>query len=105
MDEDFGILLVESMAAGKPVIGVDEGGVRETVTNGETGLLCPPEPTVANVIIAVEQMAPELALTLKRYCEKRSELFSEDIFVDKMQRLLACDHDDLLGMAKAVTAG
>ena len=30
-DEDFGISPVESMAAGKPVIGVQEGGLLETV--------------------------------------------------------------------------
>lgn len=31
------------MAAGKPVIGVDEGGLRETVVDGETGVLLPPD--------------------------------------------------------------
>ena len=36
-DEDYGISPVESMAAGKPVIGVREGGVLETVVHGETG--------------------------------------------------------------------
>gem|GEM_PF-627248 len=34
MDEDFGISPVESMAAGKPVIGVQEGGLLETVGEG-----------------------------------------------------------------------
>ena len=34
-DEDFGISPVESMAAGKPVIGVQEGGLLETVGGGE----------------------------------------------------------------------
>ena len=33
-DEDFGISPVESMAAGKPVIGVREGGLLETVGEG-----------------------------------------------------------------------
>ncbi len=33
-DEDFGISPVESMAAGKPVIGVQEGGLLETVGEG-----------------------------------------------------------------------
>ncbi len=40
-DEDFRMSPVESMAAGKPVIGVAEGGLLETVLNGETGLLLP----------------------------------------------------------------
>ena len=38
-DEDFGMSPVESMAAGKPVIGVAEGGLLETVVQGETGYL------------------------------------------------------------------
>lgn len=38
-DEDFGIVPVESMAAGTPVIAVKAGGFLETVINGKTGLL------------------------------------------------------------------
>jgi glycosyltransferase involved in cell wall biosynthesis len=37
--EDFGIAPVEAMAAGKPVIGFRQGGVGETVVDGETGVL------------------------------------------------------------------
>jgi len=42
-DEDFGISPVESMAAGKPVIGVQEGALLETV--GESGGQRPPRLT------------------------------------------------------------
>jgi glycosyltransferase involved in cell wall biosynthesis len=37
--EEFGIAAVEAQAAGRPVIAVDEGGVRETVLPGRTGVL------------------------------------------------------------------
>jgi glycosyltransferase involved in cell wall biosynthesis len=37
--EEFGIAAVEAQAAGRPVVGVRSGGVRETVVDGETGLL------------------------------------------------------------------
>ena len=37
--EEFGITAVEAQAAGRPVIAADEGGARETVLPGETGLL------------------------------------------------------------------
>ena len=40
--EEFGIAAVEAQAAGRPVIAADAGGVRETVVNGETGVLVPP---------------------------------------------------------------
>ncbi len=37
--EPFGLVTLESMACGTPVIGVKEGGVREIIENGITGLL------------------------------------------------------------------
>ena len=37
--EDFGITLVEAQAAGCPVIAYGRGGARETVLDGETGIL------------------------------------------------------------------
>lgn len=36
--EEFGIAAVEAQAAGRPVIALAEGGVRETVLEGETGV-------------------------------------------------------------------
>jgi glycosyltransferase involved in cell wall biosynthesis len=43
--EEFGIAAVEAQAAGRPVIALREGGVRETVVEGETGAFFDvPEP-------------------------------------------------------------
>ncbi len=43
--EEFGIAAVEAQAAGRPVIALHEGGVRETVIEGETGAFFDrPEP-------------------------------------------------------------
>jgi len=39
--EEFGIAAVEAQAAGRPVIAPDAGGTRETVVDGETGVLLP----------------------------------------------------------------
>jgi glycosyltransferase involved in cell wall biosynthesis len=39
--EPFGIVILEAMALGKPVVAGDAGGPREIVTEGETGLLTP----------------------------------------------------------------
>lgn len=38
-DEDFGITVVEAMAAGTPVIAFNGGGFKESVINGVTGIL------------------------------------------------------------------
>jgi glycosyltransferase involved in cell wall biosynthesis len=40
--EEFGIVAVEAQAAGRPVIAADGGGARETVVDGETGVLVQP---------------------------------------------------------------
>ena len=39
--EEFGIVAVEAQAAGRPVITADEGGARETVIDGVTGVHVP----------------------------------------------------------------
>jgi len=40
-DEDFGIVPVEALAHGVPVIAHDSGGPRETILSGKTGVLFP----------------------------------------------------------------
>jgi alpha-1,3/alpha-1,6-mannosyltransferase len=42
--EHFGIVPIEAMYMQKPVIAVASGGPLETITDGETGFLCKPEP-------------------------------------------------------------
>jgi glycosyltransferase involved in cell wall biosynthesis len=50
--EEFGIAAVEAQAAGRPVIALAEGGVRETVQEGITGAFYQ-EPTVDALVEAV----------------------------------------------------
>ncbi len=40
--ESFGLIYVEAMRCAKPVVGCNAGGIPEVVTDGVTGLLCPP---------------------------------------------------------------
>jgi glycosyltransferase involved in cell wall biosynthesis len=39
--EGFGLVLIEAMAAGVPVVATDVPGIRDVVRNGQTGLLVP----------------------------------------------------------------
>ncbi|MFB2896157.1 glycosyltransferase family 4 protein [Aerosakkonemataceae cyanobacterium BLCC-F50] len=45
--EPFGLVTIESMACGTPVIGSDVGGLQFTIVPEETGLLCPPKDNAA----------------------------------------------------------
>jgi glycosyltransferase involved in cell wall biosynthesis len=54
--DDFGMVMVEALAAGKPVIACAEGGALDVVREGETGLLIG-EPTVDAVRAALDRFA------------------------------------------------
>lgn len=94
IDEDFGISPLESMAAGKPVIGVAEGGLTETVLPEETGILVDPDPAVSDIIAAVRRMTPELALSMRDACEQRAALFGRAIFIRRIREALEADWDN-----------
>jgi glycosyltransferase involved in cell wall biosynthesis len=55
-EEDFGITMVEALAAGTPVIALNAGGARDIVRDGVDGLLLA-EPTPASLAAAVERVA------------------------------------------------
>jgi lipopolysaccharide/colanic/teichoic acid biosynthesis glycosyltransferase/glycosyltransferase involved in cell wall biosynthesis len=52
--DDFGMVMVEALAAGKPVIACAEGGALDIVREGETGLLIE-APTVESVREAIDR--------------------------------------------------
>jgi len=54
--EDFGLVGAETMMAGKPLLGVDEGFTRYQVQGGRTGLLF--EPTVESIRDTVRRFDP-----------------------------------------------
>ncbi len=54
-EEDFGIAPVEAMAAGKPVVALARGGLRETVIDGVTGVLYS-DPSHAGLTGALERL-------------------------------------------------
>ena len=56
--EHFGIVPLEAMAAGRPVVACDSGGPRETVLHGRTGLLCEPTPAAfADALLSLEVLS------------------------------------------------
>jgi glycosyltransferase involved in cell wall biosynthesis len=53
-DEDFGMSPVESISAGKPVIGVAEGGLLETVQHLKSGYLIAPKDLSTNLVRVIK---------------------------------------------------
>ncbi len=88
IDEDFGMVPVESMAAWKPVIWVDEGWIKESVINWETWVLIPEWWAVDDVIKAVEYLTPKVALSMKTRCIERAWDFSYTEFENKIREFV-----------------
>jgi len=75
--EDFGIAPVEAMAAGKPVVGLNAGGVAETVVDGETGVLFENQ-TADDLAAAIDRLD---TMTIDPgVCRARAEEFSTAVF-------------------------
>src|SRR4051794_17154419 len=85
--EEFGIAAVEAQAAGRPVVALDEGGVTESVVEGETGVFYA-EPTPDALCEAVRAFDP-LAVD-PQACVRNAQRFGVGAFQDEI-RAIATD--------------
>jgi glycosyltransferase involved in cell wall biosynthesis len=88
VDEDAGIIQCELMAAGKPVIGVDEGGLKETVVHEETGLLIKSNPSDKDLIKAIQELTSAKALSMKEKCIKKAKIYDIKSFFQQMDEAI-----------------
>jgi glycosyltransferase involved in cell wall biosynthesis len=87
VDEDFGLTPLEAMASGKPVVAVDEGGFRETVTPA-TGVLVSPEVDAIIDAVSAGGTDPE---KYRGACVARAREFDISRFAELLKREVA-DH-------------
>jgi glycosyltransferase involved in cell wall biosynthesis len=87
-EEDFGIVSVESLASGKPIIGCGRGGALE-IARGEPAGFFFDKPTVASLQLAIERfeqvernLRPELLASL-------AQPYSAAEFENRMRSILA----------------
>lgn len=59
--EGFGLVLIEAMAAGVPVVATDVAGIRDVVRHARTGLLVPPRNPPA-LAVAIQQIMTDAAM-------------------------------------------
>ncbi len=88
MDEDFGMSAVESMSAGKPCIGVNDGGLKEIIEHKKTGYFIPKEYTVDDIVEAVKYIDRDKSLEMKDDCINKAKRFSVDRFVEEMKKII-----------------
>ena len=88
-EEDFGITMVEALAAGAPVLAVDRGGARDIVRAGREGVLVsdPHDPAQLRARCA---SWPTAGGTPKS-CGESAERFSEERFRERLAGVLR-DH-------------
>jgi glycosyltransferase involved in cell wall biosynthesis len=75
--EPFGLVMIEALACGTPVLAFSEGSVPEIVEDGRTGFICGDEPDMARRVADIPQ--------LSRYACRASvaQRFSTELFIER----------------------
>ena len=84
--EEFGIAAVEALAAGRPVIALGEGGVRESVQPGVTGVFYERNDAtgLAETVLGFDALAVDPAA-----CRAAAERFSVHRFETRLAAIVA----------------
>ncbi len=85
INEDFGMVPVEAMSYGLPLIAYYDGGVKETVIDQKTGLFFTKHTakSLNEAIVKFEKMKFK-----KSSCIKQAKKFAENIFQDKISKII-----------------
>jgi glycosyltransferase involved in cell wall biosynthesis len=87
-EEDFGIVPVEAMASGRPVIAFGRGGALETVLHGQTGILFNEQSEEA-LIEAVQAYEADEAAFRPEAIRAHAEQFSTRNYLASMRAIIA----------------
>jgi len=85
LEEDFGIMPVEAMAAGKPVIGLKQGGIKETIIEGKTGEFFD-QPTVESLVSKLQSF--KVSNYKPEDCRKQAQKFSKERFMKEIKEFI-----------------
>lgn len=91
--EGLGLVILEAMAAGRPVVASRVGGIPEVVADGETGLLVPPED--AGALAAAIRRLLEDPVTARRMGEAGRQRVAERYSAERTANLTASLYEEL----------
>jgi glycosyltransferase involved in cell wall biosynthesis len=74
--EPFGLVMIESLASGTPVIALNKGSVPEVLTQGTSGFLCESLDDMVAATDRVDQLRPE-------DCRREAQRFGVSTMVDR----------------------
>jgi glycosyltransferase involved in cell wall biosynthesis len=87
-NEDWGMVPLEAMAHGKPVIAVNRGGPLETVVHGESGFLVEPDADKFAHCMMELVNSPEKALAMGQFGRAHVERYDWKYFVNAIDEML-----------------
>lgn len=99
--ESFGLVYLEAMAHGKPVVACRAGGASSVVVDSETGLLVPPEDAGA-LADALTRLAGDASLRARLGAAARLRVQERYSIGDMVQRTVEF-YEELLGHEHALT--
>lgn len=85
-EEDFGIVQVEALAAGTPVIAYGKGGTLDIVQDGESGILFDHQ-TVDAVVKAIQKA--EKITFLPGTLRRKAKRFDKGLFITKIRKIVS----------------
>lgn len=85
-EEDFGIVQVEALAAGAPVIALGRAGTLDIVTDGETGVLFQHQ-TVGNIVGAIKRA--ESIRFFPSKLQRTAKRFDKSLFITKIRKVVS----------------
>ena len=87
VNEDYGLVPLEGMAAGKPCIAANEGGCKETVVDGKTGFLV--EATISDIQAGVKRISKSWVADHSATCRHQAQKFDTRHCVNAWHQLLS----------------
>jgi len=82
-DEDFGMSVIEAMASGKPIIAPNEGGYKETLIDGKTGILID-DMDYNKLVDAISMVGMDPSI-YKEVCLAEAKKYDTEIFIKKIR--------------------